>query len=111
MSTTPCPHDRVEPGRGYAFVGHYFQVLPRGYEMHAFLPVAFLPGATEVAGRLHVDFSIRPTGNRIATEVIHHWTVGEDGCVARFRDFEDTLGWIHAWRPQPTSSHSLGTRP
>ena len=91
----PC----YTPGRGHLFVGRYFQLILQGYEMHTFQPVAFLAGGTEVAVRLQVDFTIRSTGKRISTEVIHHWIVGPDGLVTRFRDFEDTLGWSHAWTP------------
>lgn len=95
----PC----YRPGRGHAFVGGYFQLIMQGYEMHTFAPVAFLAGGQEVAVRLNVDFTIRPTGKRIATEVLHHWIVGADGLVTRFRDFEDTLGWSHAWTPRVAS--------
>ncbi len=89
----PC----YEPGKGHAFVGRYFERIMSGYEMHVFAPLAFLAGGNEVAVRIQVDFGIRPTGKRIATEVIHHWIVGADGLVMRFRDFEDTLGWSTAW--------------
>lgn len=91
----PC----YEPGRGHAFVGRYFGLLLRGYEMHGFNPVGFMAGGPEVAVRVQVDFTIRSTGRRIKSEVIHHWIVGADGLVTRFRDFEDTLAWVCAWTP------------
>lgn len=93
--SVPC----YQPGRGRAFVAGYFALLLQGYKMHRFAPVAFLAGGAEVAVRINVDFTIRSTGKRISGEVIHHWIVGEDGLVARFRDFEDTLGWSLAWTP------------
>jgi ketosteroid isomerase-like protein len=92
-AAVPC----YEPGRGRAFVGRYFGLLQVGYEMHRFRPVGFMAGGAEVAVRVEVDFSIRTTGARIQSEVIHHWIVGEDGLVRRFRDFEDTLAWVGGW--------------
>jgi ketosteroid isomerase-like protein len=89
----PC----YEPGRGHAFVGRYFGLLMQGYEMHGFHPIGFMAGGPEVSVRVEVDFTIRSTGRRIKTEVIHHWIVGPDGLVTRFRDFEDTLAWSIAW--------------
>lgn len=89
----PC----YEPGTGHAFVARYFERIANGYEMHQFAPVNMMGSDTEVAMRLLVDFTIRPTGRRIKTEVIHHWIVNRDGLVTRFRDFEDTLGWTQAW--------------
>lgn len=89
----PC----YEPGRGRDFVAQYFQHILAGYEMQQFDPVGWMAGGDEVAVRIVVDFTIRPTGRRIKTEVIHHWVVGADGLVTRFRDFEDTLAWSGAW--------------
>lgn len=89
----PC----YEPGTGHAFVARYFELIARGYDMHQFAPVNVMSSDTEVAVRLVVDFTIRPTGRRIKTEVMHHWIVNKQGLVMRFRDFEDTLAWTHAW--------------
>lgn len=89
----PC----YEPGTGHAFVARYFERVAQGYEMHQFAPVNVMSSDTEVAVRLLVDFTIRPTGRRIQTEVIHHWIVNGEGLVTRFRDFEDTLAWTQAW--------------
>jgi ketosteroid isomerase-like protein len=91
----PC----YEPGRGWDFVARYFERVRQGYEMHTFTPVGFMTGGTEVAVRINVDFTIRPTNQRIVTEVLHHWIVDENGLVTRFRDFEDTLAWSTAWTP------------
>lgn len=89
----PC----YEPGRGHAFVAEYFRRLAKSYEIHLFQPRSFMADGTEVGVRIEVDFTIWLTGRRIRGEVVHHWIVDAAGRVTRFRDFEDTLAWTHAW--------------
>lgn len=89
----PC----YEPGRGHAFVAEYFQKLARGYDIHEFQILSFMEGGNEVAVRLRINFTIRPTGKRVSGEVIHHYILNDDGLVTRFLDIEDTLGFSHAW--------------
>ncbi|HWA25191.1 MAG TPA: nuclear transport factor 2 family protein [Lacunisphaera sp.] len=86
-----------EPGQGHAYVGRYFGLVVQGYQINGFAPVALMAGGQEVAARIQVDFTVRSTGRRIAGVAIHHWIVGADGRVTRFRDFEDTLAWTEAW--------------
>lgn len=92
----PC----YAPGRGREFVAGYFAKLGAGYEIHAFDLRSFLAGGAEgreIAVRIEIDFTIRPTGRRIRGEVIHHWMLNESDEVTRFNDFEDTLGFVQAW--------------
>lgn len=89
----PC----YESGRGHDFVARYFGLFAQSYEVHEFQILSFMEGGNEVAVRLIVDVTIRRTARRIRGEIIHHYTLNEDGLVTRFLDIEDTLGFSHAW--------------
>jgi ketosteroid isomerase-like protein len=93
VSDVPC----YAPGRGRAFVVDYLGKFVANYEMHAFDVRAVMVGGNEVAVRLEVDLTVRRTGKRVRSEVIHHWTLNERGEVIRFLDVEDTYAWVSAW--------------
>lgn len=93
VANVPC----YAPGRGPEFVAGYFQKFAAGYDIHRFELRSILAGGDEVAVRLAIDVTVRRTGKRVVTEVLHLWTVTAAGKIARFLDVEDTLAFVHAW--------------
>jgi ketosteroid isomerase-like protein len=80
------------PCHGPRSVGGFFTALAETAEIHSFQPVSFLGGDREVAVRIVMEFTARPTGRRMKMESMHHFTFDASGKVARFVDFLDTLG-------------------
>lgn len=89
----PC----YEPGSGHDFVARYFGLFAQNYEIQVFDILGIMEGSREAAVRLAVELTIRRTGKKVRSEVIHHFLFDEAGLVTRFLDFEDTLGFTSAW--------------
>jgi uncharacterized protein len=83
--------------RGTQGAAEFFKVIDSSLEFHSFAPVSFLAGEREVAVRIALDCTVRPTGIRVKAESMHHWTLDEAGKVIRFIDFVDTLATARAW--------------
>ena len=80
------------PCHGPQAVAGFFAALMQSAEIHSFQPVSFMDGGREVAVRILMEFTARPTGRRMKMEAMHHFTFDEHGKVSRFVDFLDTLG-------------------
>ena len=78
-------------------VANFFAYLSRDFEVHSFEPVGFLVNSSEVASRVLIDMTIRPTHRRLRLESIHLFTFNAEGRVIRFREFSDTLAATAAW--------------
>jgi ketosteroid isomerase-like protein len=85
------------PRRGHEGVRDFFAVLAKSVQIHRFEPLSFLSNESEAVARLIVDATILPTGRRMSTETIHHFTFDQAGKLTRFVDFFDTLGDAAAW--------------
>lgn len=86
-----------KPAHGLAQVSDFFKHVAKDYEMHRFQPISFLETGNEVAVSLVMDSTVRSTGKRFATELMHLFTFNEAGQVVRFREFADTLAEANAW--------------
>lgn len=85
------------PRRGPAEVGQFFADLAASLEFHSFQPQSFMSGDREVAARVLLDATVKSTGKRAQFEAIHHFTFDEQGRIARFVDFLDTLADADSW--------------
>ena len=79
-----------EARRGRMAVPAFFESLSV-FEFRQFEPFAFLEGGDTLAVQIRVELVYKPTGRPHKDLEMHLWTFGDDGLVARFRHFADTL--------------------
>jgi ketosteroid isomerase-like protein len=60
-------------------------------EIHAFEVRGIFGDERTAAAEIFIDVTIRATGKRITDEELHVWWFDENGKVARFRHYTDTL--------------------
>jgi hypothetical protein len=87
----------LRPFRGTNDVQEFFAILARELEFHAFEPVAFYTGGSEVVARVKMEWTVRKTGRRAREESMHLFTFNEKGRVTRFLEFTDTLLAAATW--------------
>jgi ketosteroid isomerase-like protein len=74
----------------------FFAAVGSHLEMHDFQVLGFLGDGAQIAAEVVIEFSYRPTGQRVRDEEIHLWTFDGDGQVARFRHYIDTAKHLRA---------------
>jgi len=65
-------------------------------DIHAFEPVELLTGERTVAAVIHIDMTVRATGERIRDREVHLWSFGDDGRVTEFGHVVDTAKHVEA---------------
>lgn len=75
----------------------YFGGVAETLEFHAFAPRAFFADGDDVLVVLDLEYTVRPTGTKVAMEEIHHFTLDGHGQIVRYRPFLDTAGLIAAY--------------
>ena len=81
----------LQPRRGRAAVGGFFEAIGTGLDIHRFEPKTFLEHANIVVVLADFDATVKATGHRIVEEDEPHiWYFDERGQVNRFRHRADT---------------------
>ena len=75
-----------------------------GLEITAFAPGNFLAGGDQVAATIHIEATVKATGEPLPTDELHLWTFGEDGLVTEMRHYVDTAA--HHAAASGARSHS-----
>jgi hypothetical protein len=82
--------------RGHAEVAEFFEIVS-AWNYECFELLDMLTSDTQIAVEIRMTAAL-PNGKRIDEEVIHLWTFGPDGKVARLRRMLDTAANIEAAR-------------
>lgn len=75
----------------------YFGGLAEDLEFHEFRPIVVAADGDQVVSLIHEDFTVRATGKRVVTTAVHHFTLGHDGLVVRYRPIVDSA-WEAGFR-------------
>ncbi|MGE0136037.1 MAG: nuclear transport factor 2 family protein [Dehalococcoidia bacterium] len=82
----------LQPGRGPAHVGEFFQTLAEQLEFSRFEVNHVLVGDAVVVALVTLEALVRSTGRTIVeTDEVHIWHFDGSGRVSRFRHAADTL--------------------
>jgi ketosteroid isomerase-like protein len=74
---------------GHAGVAAFFGKVA-GLEIRAFEPRNLLAGGDQVAAVIHIEATVKATGEALPTDELHLWTFGPDGLVTEMRHYVDT---------------------
>lgn len=89
---TASPVPWLQPGRGPAHVGSFFQSLTEHLEFESFEVNHVLPGDGVVVALVSLRANVRSTGRTIVeTDEAQIWHFDDQGRVVRFRHGVDTL--------------------
>lgn len=88
----PLFAQRVGPQQAAGF----FQLLGEQLQIHEFQVLDVFGSGRQVAAESVIDYTYRPTGQRVRDEELHLWTFDEQGKVARFRHYIDTAKHLRA---------------
>lgn len=97
----PVAHDVpwLQPRRGRAGVGAFFQTVAEELEFDAFTVKTFLEGPGVVAVLVDLTATVKKTGRTIReVDEVHLWHFDERGRVVRFKHAADTAQHERAWR-------------
>ena len=75
----------------------YFAGVVGDLEWHDFRPVAVAVDGEQVVSVIDEDYTVRATGRRVRTVAVHHFTVGADARIVRYRPIVDTEAMITAY--------------
>jgi ketosteroid isomerase-like protein len=81
---------------GPAGAGEFLQQLATRSEVHEFRVLDVFGSGRQVAAEILIDYTYRPTGQRVRDEELHLWTFDEAGRVTRFRHYVDTAKHLRA---------------
>jgi uncharacterized protein len=94
----PADLDYFGARRGRDQVAEVFTILARDFAIEEFVPLRFFAAEDDVAVLLRLRATLRPTGRAFEQELVHVWTIGDDGLVTRMRDIQDSAGLAQALR-------------
>jgi len=94
----PADVDYFGTRRGREEVAEVFAILARDFDIHEFAPLQFFTADDHVAVLLSLRATINHTGRAVEQELVHVWTLGNDGLVTRMRDIQDSAGVAGALR-------------
>lgn len=80
----------LEPGRGLDHVASFFGVVANELAIDRFDVSGIFPSGDQVLVAIDISLEVRSTGKRVRDLELHHWTLGPDGRVIRFRHVVDT---------------------
>ena len=75
----------------------YFGNVGSTMEFHSFVPVRFFADGDDVVVLLDLEVTVRATGRRIELHEVHHFTMSDQGRIARFRSYLDTALLVDAF--------------
>ena len=75
----------------------YFAGVVGDLEWHDFRPVAVAVDGDQVVSVIEEDYTVRATGRRVRTVGVHHFTLGPDGRIVRYRPVVDTEAMMTAY--------------
>lgn len=96
QSTQAAGHPLFAPRRDPQGVAEFFRLVGEHLQIHEFQVLDIFGDGRQVGAEVVIDYSYRPTGQRIRDEELHLWTFGDDGKVARFRHYVDTAKHLRA---------------
>lgn len=89
------------PRKGRAEVAGFFEAVVREQDFHRFEPILFSAAGGGVPMLAREDFTFRRSGRRVELEIVHHFTVSDDGRIVRYRSFHDPARYAAAYRGEP----------
>lgn len=84
------------PVKGKAALPRFFEAFGQ-VQLTQFEPRAFLTNDDCVATLLHIEYTVKKTGRKVAQDQIHLWRFDTSGKVAWMRHFEDTAQVLSAF--------------
>ena len=73
---------------------HYFGGFGSTAELHSFVPRTFLSDGSDVVVLLSIAYTVTATGRRFDSDEVHHFTLDDDGRIARYRPYLDSARLI-----------------
>jgi ketosteroid isomerase-like protein len=89
-------HPLFAARNGPAGAGEFLQQLVTLCEIHEFQVLDVFGSGRQVGAEVLIEYTYRPTGQRMSDEELHLWTFDGAGRVARFRHYIDTAKHLRA---------------
>lgn len=84
------------PIKGKASLPRFFEALGQ-VDITQFEPRGFLTNDDQVATLIHIEYTVKRTGRKVAQDQIHLWRFDTSGKIASMRHFEDTAQVLSAF--------------
>lgn len=89
----------LQPGRGRAAVGRFFEAVGANLEFKAFTVNDILEGPNVVVGLVSLEAIVKGTGRTLREiDEAHIWRFDDRGRVAKFRHAADSHAHVLAWK-------------
>ncbi len=89
-------HPLFTPRVGPNDVAGFFEQVAQKLEIHQFEVLDVFGSGRQVAVETRMEYTYRPTGQRLRDDELHLWTFGADGKIVRFRHYVDTAKHLRA---------------
>lgn len=84
------------PIKGREQLPRFFEALGSSVEVSVFQPKEFIHCGPHVVVEVHIEYTVRATGRKVAMDQLQWWTLNEANQVTRLRHFEDTAQVLSA---------------